>query len=198
MQEHNSQLIMSKLLKLLILFASFSIFSCSTDSSEILENDTTEALLRFIPEDYTILDIIRGDLNNDGKPDLLLVLEKQDATEDQRRVLLLTGQKNSSYRLIKKSDNLVYCHDCGGDLGDPYQTISISEPGLITIEHFGGDELRWARTVSFKYIKNEKDWFLLEDALVSSHIDDPDDIDVKILTTKDFGEVKLESFDIYQ
>lgn len=190
---------MSKLSKLIILLAGIAILNaCNSDTAEILENDTTEALLKFIPENYTVLDIIRGDLNDDGKPDLLLVLEKQEGPEEQRRVLLFSGQKNSTYKLVKKSDNLVYCHDCGGDLGDPYQTISIPEPGVIAIEHFGGDELRWARTISFKYIKDEKDWFLLEDALVSSHMDDPDDIDVKILTTKDFGEVKLESFDIYQ
>lgn len=186
-----------------VLFVLF-IISCGQKESAI-DKDSPEALLQFIPEGYMLKDTARGDLNLDGLKDLILVLNKtgEEETSDiienpeKRLLLILLAQKNNTYRQAVKSENIVYCYDCGGMLGDPYQRITVKD-GQFTIEHFGGSSWRWARTITFRYNKDEDHWYLTEDALVNSHASDPENIETKIRTAQDFGEIKLEDFDIYK
>jgi calcineurin-like phosphoesterase family protein len=190
----------------LICYVLFALVSCKqkTDESDI-DKDSPEALLTFIPKNYMLKDTVRGDLNLDGIKDLILVLNKvgEEETSDiidnpeKRLMLILLGQKNNTYQKSKQSENAIYCYDCGGMLGDPFQKIMVKD-GEFAIEHFGGSSWRWARTSKFKYIKDSDDWYLIEDALVNSHSGDPDNIEVAIKTAKDFGEVKFEDFDIYK
>lgn len=168
-----------------------------------VDKDSAEALLEFIPKNYSLLDTTRGDLNQDGLTDLIMVLnqtneaDSSDINSDpiKRRMLILINKNNKKYELTKQNDNAVYCYACGGMLGDPYQNITIKN-GSFSIEHFGGSSWRWARTSTFSY--QDKDWYLTEDALVSSHASDPEKIDAKTRTQKDFGKVKFEDFDIYK
>lgn len=190
----------------LICYVLFALVSCKqkTDESTI-DKDSPEALLTFFPKNYMLKDTVRGDLNLDGIKDLILVLNKvgEEETSDiidnpeKRLMLILLGQKNNTYQKSKQSENAIYCYDCGGMLGDPFQKITVKD-GEFAIEHFGGSSWRWARTTKFKYIKDSEDWYLIEDALVNSHSGDPDNIEVAIKTAKDFGEVKFEDFDIYK
>jgi hypothetical protein len=190
----------------LFLMLFIMVVSCKekTDESTI-DKDSPEALLTFIPKNYMLKDTVRGDLNLDGIKDLILVLNKEDEEQtsdvienpEKRLMLILLGQKNNTYQKARQSENAIYCYDCGGMLGDPFQKITIKD-GEFAIEHFGGSSWRWARTSKFKYIKDSEDWYLIEDALVNSHSGDPDNIEVVIKTAKDFGDVKFEDFDIYK
>lgn len=190
---------MKSLLSLLLIFFAVSCHQKETDK------DSPEALLQFIPEGYMLKDTARGDLNLDGLKDLVLVLNKagEEETSDiienpeKRPMLILLAQKNNTYREAAQNQNIVYCYDCGGMLGDPYQGITIKD-GQLTVEHFGGSSWRWARTITFKYIPSEKNWYLTEDALVNSHASDPENITTTIRTARDFGEIRLEDFDIYK
>lgn len=194
-----------KQLPLLLMFF-IMVVSCKEKTEESsIDKDSPEALLKFIPKNYMLKDTVRGDLNLDGIKDLILVLNKEgeEQTSDvidnpeKRLMLILLGQKNNTYQKARQSENAIYCFDCGGMLGDPFQTIKIKD-GEFAIEHFGGSSWRWARTSTFKYIKDSEDWYLIEDALVNSHSADPENIEAAIKTTKDFGEVKFEDFDIYK
>lgn len=182
----------------------FTLLSCQQKNEDsAVDKDSPEALLSFIPKNYILKDTARGDLNQDGIKDLILVLSKieEEETSDiidnpvKRIMVLLLGKKNNTYEKAGQNENAIYCYDCGGMMGDPYQEIIIKD-GLFNIEHFGGSSWRWARTSTFKYINN--DWYLIEDALVNSHASEPENIETKIRTVKDLGEVKFEDFDIYK
>lgn len=192
---------MKLLLSALLILA---VISCHQKESSA-DKDSPEALLTFIPRGYMLKDTARGDLNLDGLKDLILVLsrEEEEKTSDiienpeKRLMLILLAQKNNTYKRAAQNENVIYCYDCGGMLGDPYQRIMVQD-GQFTIEHFGGSSWRWARTITFKYSPSEDDWHLTEDALVNSHASDPENIKTTIRTADDFGKIRFESFDIYK
>lgn len=162
-------------------------------------------LKKFIPANYTILDEAIGDLNLDQIPDLILVLKKNgeanssDVIEhpEKRPLLILLRDKNNALKLVRKNDNAVYCVNCGGVMGDPYMGISIKN-GYFSVEHYGGSAWRWTRIITYKYVKADKEWYLYKDGSESFHASAPEKVESKIKTTKNFGKVKFEKFDIYK
>lgn len=178
------------------------LFSCH-EKKQAFDKDSAEGLLRFIPEHYHLLDTARGDLNRDDLRDLIMILtHENDSLADpenpiERPLLLLLGQKDGTYKEAMRHPKAIYCSDCGGMLGDPYQKTSIHE-GDFVLEHFGGSSWKWARTTTFRYVPSREDWFQLEDAFVNYHGGDPDNIETRILSPKDFGEVRFSEFDIYK
>jgi hypothetical protein len=171
------------------------------------KNDSATAKLsitKFIPEGYSLLDSATGDLNLDAYPDMLLVLKKngEDSTSDivdhqeKRPLLILTGQADKQFKLSARNDNTVYCVNCGGMMGDPYMGIVIKK-GYFSIEHYGGSAWRWTRIITYKYSTAEKYWYLHKDGGDSFHTSDPDKVETKIRTTKEFGKVRFEQFNLY-
>lgn len=163
------------------------------------------ALKQFIPHGYKVLDLTKGDLNRDSYPDAVMVLYKigeektSDVTDhpEKRPLLLLAGQKDNSYRLVARSDNAVYCVDCGGQMGDPFTGITIKD-GYFSVEHYGGSGWRWTRIITFKYVPAENNWFLYKDGGESFHATDPEHVETKVKTAKNFGKVPFKKFDIYK
>jgi hypothetical protein len=164
-----------------------------------------EALTSFVPQGYAALDTTSGDLNLDEYPDMILVLKKKDEAltsdvsehPEKRPLLILTGGAGQTYTLAARSDNAVYCIDCGGVLGDPFTGVVISK-GYFSVEHYGGSSWRWTRTITFKYVPTEKDWYLHKDGGDSFHASEPEQVTTKVRTTKDFGKVPFSSFDVYR
>src|SRR6478672_8043583 len=73
---------------------------------------------KFIPKNYSILNVSKGDLNFDKIEDVILVLNKdgEDSLSTaehpiKRKVLILIGQKDKSYKLVTQHDNLVYYYN---------------------------------------------------------------------------------------
>ena len=159
----------------------------------------------FVPEGYTALDTTSGDLNLDQYSDMVLVLKKNeesttsDVSEhpEKRPLLILIGQADNTYKLAAKSSTAVYCIDCGGMMGDPFMNVVIKK-GYFSIEHYGGSAWRWTRTITFKYSSVDNYWYLHKDGHESFNVDDPDKVETKIYTTKDFGKVPFDVFDIYK
>ena len=162
-------------------------------------------LAAFILPNYSILDTASGDLNGDAYPDKLLLLKKRgedtssDVTEhpEKRPLLVLTGQQDATYKLAARNDNAVLCVDCGGVMGDPYMRLVI-KGGYFSIELAGGSSWRWTRTVTFKYASNVHSWFLYKDGQGSFHASEPDKVETKLYTVKDFGKIRFEQFDVYK
>lgn len=161
-------------------------------------------LLKFIPTNYSILDTLSGDLNLDKKMDYILVLKKEgeDTLSDvvnipeKRPLLILLREESGKLKLVGRNDNTVYCFDCGGMMGDPYMGITIKN-GYFSVEHYGGSGWRWRRIITYKFSKKKSEWFLHKDVSESFHATDPEKIEYKIRSKKDFGLVKFEDFDIY-
>ncbi|MFN3405317.1 MAG: hypothetical protein ACK40G_14550 [Cytophagaceae bacterium] len=163
------------------------------------------SLMKFVPENYLVLDTATGDLNLDTIPDMILVLKRNDeeTTSDvsenpaKRPLLILIGQADNTFKLAAKNENTVYCIDCGGMMGDPYMSITIKK-GYFSVEHHGGSAWRWTRIITYKYSPEDNYWYLHKDGHESFHTGDPEKVTTKILTKKDFGVLKFDEFDIYK
>jgi hypothetical protein len=145
-------------------------------------SDTTEqSYTKYIPEGYTLLDSVIGDLNLDNYPDMLLVLKKygEDSTSyiddqpEKRPLLILIGQADKSFTLAARNDNVVYCVNCGGMMGDPYMQVIIKK-GYFSIEHYGGSAWRWTRIITFKYSSAEKYCYLQKPSPINNRSKAPE------------------------
>lgn len=158
----------------------------------------------FILDGYELLDSAKGDLNLDEYEDMILILNKKGQSvnsngenPEERPLLILTGQADKTYKQLSRNDNAVYCFDCGGMMGDPYAGLTIKN-GYFSVEHYGGSGWRWSRIITYKYSKADKTWYLHKDGNESFHASEPDKVESKILTKKDFGKVQFEKFNIYE
>lgn len=199
----------NKYIIILLLLVSFSCKGIYNEQKyfsdyEPIASDSLDNFEEFIPENYSILDTASGYLNLDDKLDYILVLKKngEDTLSDvidhpeKRPLLILTSDANNKLQLAKRNDNVVYCVDCGGMMGDPYVCVTI-ERGNFTVNHYGGSAWRWARNLTFQYSQQDDDWFLTKDVFQSFHALDIDNMEEKITTPKDFGKIRFETFDIY-
>jgi len=188
------------LLSLLLSFTSLAVLA-----QPELPITVPATLNGFIPKGYHALDITKGDLNRDAYPDAIMILYKDGEKEtsdvidhpEKRPLLVLLGKPDKTYSLAARSDNAVYCIDCGGQMGDPFTGVSIKN-GYFSIEHYGGSGWRWTRIITFKYTPAEKKWFLFKDGGDSFHATDPEKVKTKVKTVKNFGKVPFEKFDIYK
>ncbi|MDO7875494.1 hypothetical protein Q5H93_12190 [Hymenobacter sp. ASUV-10] len=163
------------------------------------------AIRRALPAGYVVLEAERGDLNRDALPDWLVVLHRPDEqkTSDvidhptKRPLLLFVGGANGTFTLAARTDNAVYCVDCGGIMGDPFTGLAIKK-GYFTVEHYGGSAQRWTRYVTFRYDAATRSWLLHRDGSEHFHALDPEHGTTTARTSKDFGRVPLQKFDIYK
>jgi hypothetical protein len=171
-------------------------------TAQIKKNDKiilTNQLQKFIPKGYTLLDAANGDLNLDNFKDIILVLkdtsekDKIDTNEFKRPLLILIGNADKSFTLAGRNDNVVYCHDCGGIFGDPYDGIEINR-GTFTINHFGGSNDRWSNEITFRYSKTNKKWYLLKVVDKGWNVGDLNKIDSTVKTKKDFGIISFDKY----
>ncbi|MGI4865344.1 MAG: hypothetical protein ACRYFZ_15590 [Janthinobacterium lividum] len=163
------------------------------------------AIRRLLPAGYVVLAAEPGDLNRDALPDYLVVLNRpnEQKTSDvvahptKRPLLLFLGGAGGTYTLAARTDNAVYCVDCGGIMGDPFMGLTIKK-GYFTVEHYGGSAQRWTRFVTFKYDPVGRAWLLHRDGSEHFHATDPEHGTTTATTAKNFGRVPLAKFDIYK
>jgi hypothetical protein len=163
------------------------------------------AIRKALPAGYRVLTAERGDLNRDALPDWAVVVSRPDEqkTSDvvdhptKRPLLLFVGGAGGTYTLAARTDNAVYCVDCGGVMGDPFQGLTLKK-GYFTVEHYGGSAQRWTRYVTFRYDPASRTWLLHRDG--GEHFDatDPEHGTTTTTTAKNFGRVPLTKFDIYK
>jgi hypothetical protein len=169
-------------------------FSCASFAQNNL-------LDKFILPGYQFLDSLSGDLNLDGKNDLLVILKP--AGEDTasvykeelvlRPLLILIRQPDGTLKQQARNDEAVMCSQCGGVFGDPYQRMVISD-GYFSIEHYGGSTDRWTDTITFRYDKGKKKWFLHKCEGENTNVFEPEKTSSWLKTTKDFGNVEFTAF----
>ena len=111
-----------------------------------------------LPEGYAILDTATGDLNKDDLDDLIVLYRKVNEEEtfdviespEKGPLAIYIGVETDTFRLIALNENVIYCYDCGGMMGDPYQEIVIKN-GYFTVEHYGGSGWRYCGKFTFVY-----------------------------------------------
>lgn len=191
-------------MKLLLVFAFF--LKVSFIFGQNFEKEISLSYLQdSLPEGYAILDTVRGDLNKDDLADLIVLYKKASEEEtsdvidnpEKRPLAIYLGVGSDAFRLVALNENVAYCYDCGGMMGDPYQAIVIKN-GYFTIEHYGGSGWRWTRYITFKYSPKDKTWYLHKDGGDSFHAGEPEKVTTNIMTVSDFGVVPFEEYNIYR
>lgn len=195
---------------ILLIIVSFTMISSGQKlKTPIIKSETLEALpdelKEFVPPGFSFLGGEKGNLNLDKYADVVLVLKKDNEKEtsdvvnnpEKRPLLILLGQADKTYKLAARNDNTVYCVDCGGVFGDPFDSLTITN-GNFSINHYGGSSWRWTRIITYKYSPAEKKWYLFRDGAESFHASEPNKVKTTIKTAKNFGKVSFEKFDIYK
>ena len=195
-------------MKLLFSILALTQLATANPNSSAHQDDEVKvpaALKKYIPAGFEALNVTKGDLNRDAYPDFILVLKKkgEEKTSDvidhpeKRPLLIFLGQADQSFKLAAKSNNSVYCVDCGGMMGDPFTGISIKN-GYFSVEHYGGSGHRWTRIVTFKYSPADKNWYLFKDGGDRFHATAPEEVKTEVKTVKNFGKIPFQKFDIYK
>src|SRR5690606_12075638 len=107
------------------------------------EQPLVNELQQFIPENYALLDSLSCDLNQDGLNDYLLILKNKEEeilsnvveNPEARPLLILIRNKSNKLELKFRNNKAVYCVDCGGMMGDPYQKM-VCKDVFFSVEHY--------------------------------------------------------------
>jgi hypothetical protein len=175
------------------------------------------ALKEYIPIAYAT-----GELNLDGIDDAIVVLAKKgepsylnsdvppsadlDDTEifPLRKLVILLGSKDKSYKIIKIHNTAVYrAVDGGAKSGDDLFRRVVVKNGYFTIEHAQSGFDAWEQYDTFKYDKVKKEWFLHKNTTIGYKENDKDDgeaivVDYNITkSTKDFGVLLFDDWSIH-
>jgi hypothetical protein len=187
---------------LVLLLAAVPAVAAAQGHEPMEDEDVPAELRPFVEPGTRALAIERADLDGDGRPDVLLVLQKQKASEPdagmperERPLLILTRQPDGSLKQAARNDKVVYCSTCGGMMGDPFMGITPG-PRAFTVEHYGGSGWRWSVAFTFGYSRRDGAWQLVKVDSSSFHASEPDKVDKKVeRPPRDFGKIDFADFD---
>jgi len=79
-----------------------------------------------------------ADLNGDGRPDFVLVVETAASandrnSEDERTLMIITRGADGKLKLAKSNSSVVYCRGCGGVFGDPFDSVEVKRNSFTVI-----------------------------------------------------------------
>lgn len=153
----------------------------------------------FLDAGSSILAVQHGDLNADGRSDVVLVVDHVTTGDDTlgevspRTMLLLLRAQDHGLRIAGRNDKLVPCARCGGMFGDPFGYIGIDDAEFTVVTE-GGSREHWSNEYVFAYDKSGKIWLLNR---VTRRISDSitDQERTLTLTPREFGEISYDRFD---
>lgn len=159
-------------------------------------------LLPLIAPGTRLLAQAQADLNGDGRPDYVFILEKQKAKDDdpdietgQRPLFVALRGTDGRLTVVKRNDKVVLCSTCGGVFGDPFASLDV-DGKTFTVSHYGGSNWRWSNSYKFGYSRRDQSWQLTQVEESSYHTSDPEK--AKTATYKPprhFGKIDLADFD---
>ncbi len=122
----------------------FALISCQTMLGQSF----------LIPKNYSIVDTIKGDLNNDGIDELVVAYntekESEDNFESVLRELIIYRKEKNKWTLWVKSKDALYGSRDGGMMGDPFEEIEIKK-GILFVRQSGGSSWKWGHTDKYRY-----------------------------------------------
>ena len=156
------------------------------------------------PKNYVIIDSVLGDLDNDGREELVVAFNTKKPDEEYESVpreLKIYKNIDGKWTDWKKSEQALYGSRDGGMIGDPYAGIQIKN-GILLISHFGGSSWKWGHTDKYRFQNN--DFYLIG---YESNSGRPCDywlnVDFnlstgKIIIKKEFEDCESEEQEIYK
>ncbi len=109
-----------------------------------------------IPDNYSIVDTVSGDLDKDSIAELVVAYNKgpENETDGVPRELIIYKLKNNNWIEWKKSDQALYGSRDGGMMGDPYNEMEIKN-GILHISQNGGSSWKWGFTDKYRFQDGE-------------------------------------------
>jgi len=196
---HNRALIRSRLIPTL-----FFAFLLSTTA--LAQNDdikVPDEVKPFVQKGKIAIALEAGDLNADGRKDLILVTSEpvaENAPYEEgagaRSVLILLREAGGGLKLAARNNIIVYCRNCGGVFGDPFAGVEIRGT-RFTINNYGGSNSRWSYSYTFDYSRRDGTWQLVRVVDESFHALDPKNTMKRRTYTppKNFGLINFADFD---
>jgi len=144
-----------------------------------------------------------GDLNADGRKDLILVISdvvpEKDPYEEgagERSVLILVREASGSLTMAARNNLVAMCKNCGGVYGDPFAGVAIRGT-RFTVSNYGGSNSRWSYDYTFDYSRRDRTWQLVRVEENTFHALDPKRTERKHIYTppKNFGLITFAEFD---
>lgn len=160
----------------------------------------------FVTDGQEMLDFAAADMNGDGLKDYILILKPagEDTMTfdnphwDAPRILwMILRQPGGKLKAELSNSELVLCRQCGGAMGDPYMGLTV-HPGEFTVDFYGGSSWKWGQTITFKYDKLKKNWFIQKDINTSSHPTETDYVETQaVIERSEIGNVSLKEYTPY-
>jgi hypothetical protein len=166
-------------------------------------SDKLPADLRpLVAKGESVLAFERADLNGDGLPDLVFIVEpvkrkdKDRASEEVPRTLKIAVRSaNGSLRVVKQNDKVAFCEACGGTFGDPFEGLQASTR-IFTVRNYGGSGWRWTVASTFNYSRRDATWQLVGVDTSSFHASEPGKTkDKRDRPPRHFGKIDIADFD---
>ena len=150
---------------LLLIMIQGMVYGQSFRYPKLVEQGKSTSAL--VPKRWKLIDSVSGDLNNDHRRDIALILEYDQEvresraygdsnteiiTEIQRPRMLAIYFKTSSggYRLSTQNNHFILRSQEGGAMGDPLRPSAIAN-NQLTLSFEGGGEWQWKLDYAFKY-----------------------------------------------
>lgn len=126
---------------------------------------TGKQLSDFVPDNWTLMDSVTLDFNEDGIMDYVGVLEHQPDSEYEtcelpfcpRILFAIASDASGQYDLDFQDENLIRTRVEGGPFGDPYEPLT-AEGNSFTTNSYGGSAWKWSEAYTYTYKKEE--WYL--------------------------------------
>ena len=109
----------------------------------------------FVDGQRTAVALEKGDINGDGRPDYLLVLENE---KNERELVILIRQSDGSLKLAGKNHTVILCGDyqgAGGAFG-----VTANHGGFKVWDKIGAGPVSSVVEFQFQYVKNRQTWLL--------------------------------------
>lgn len=109
-----------------------------------------------IPDNYSIVESVIGDLNKDDIDELVVVynIGTENDIEGVSRELIIYKAENEKWTVWKKSRQAILASNSGGVWGDPFEEITIRN-GILHITHYGGSRWRWGYIDKYRFQNGE-------------------------------------------
>jgi hypothetical protein len=154
---------------------------------------------QFIPLGMTLIDYQAADLNEDGKDDALIVVEKTNASvdslHDPRIIMILLRKENDQLEVVEQNNQVYLCQRCLGS-GNVNEQVLTSSKGSFSVFNQGGSPgFRWTREYIFQYSSKAKTWYLFKVKTGLFDTSNHDRYKTKELTSpKEIRKIKFSRF----
>lgn len=201
--------ILTFMLRQALFFVLFILIYQLSLAQQRLTGDTIilpQNLSRLIPNGYTVIDTVMGNLNLDKYTDIILVLKAigEDTAEytwDYKRpIILVISDSNKTYSLAVRNDNVLYTYDRSNPFGDSYGGIKISDGMFKVNQNSGGSSFASEEEITFKFSAEQNTWYLykvVEESWTRNRTRkgvERADVEKKIYTQKNFGLIPLTKY----